>query len=131
MIRLPRPREKKQADRAIALINIVFLMLIFFLIAGTVAPPLERGVSLIATADADSAAPPDALFVTADGHLRARGEEVEAETFAAAFIGRDNAAVLKIAPDRDLPAEKLIDLVGRLRAAGVERISIVTEREGT
>ena len=132
MIRLPRPREKRQADRAIALINIVFLMLIFFLIAGTVAPPVDREVTLISTAEADNAAPPDALFVTADGHLRAHGNEVTVSAFLAELPRDDGHYLpLKIAPDRDLPAATLIDLVGELRAAGADDIRIVTERGGT
>ncbi|MEX0279340.1 MAG: ExbD/TolR family protein, partial [Ruegeria sp.] len=39
MIRYARPRHKR--DSTIPLINVVFLMLIFFLIAGTIATPLD------------------------------------------------------------------------------------------
>ena len=47
MIRPSPPRRGR--DSTIALINIVFLMLIFFLIAGTVAPPLDREIDLVDT----------------------------------------------------------------------------------
>ena len=126
MIRLPRPREARQRETTIALINIVFLMLIFFLIAGTVTPPLDREVTLISTVEADAAEPPDALFVTADGTLRARGAETTVERF---LTEREAAGgTVKLAADRDLAAIRLIEVVGELRAAGVETVSVVTER---
>ena len=36
---LPRPQRRKPAAAILPLINVVFLMLIFFMIAGTLAPP--------------------------------------------------------------------------------------------
>ena len=126
MIRLPRPREARQRETTIALINIVFLMLIFFLIAGTVTPPLDREVTLISTVEAEAAEAPDALFVTADGMLRARGAETTVERF---LTEREAAGgTVKLAADRDLAAIRLIEVVGELRAAGVETVSVVTER---
>ena len=126
MIRLPRPREARQRETTIALINIVFLMLIFFLIAGTVTPPLDREVTLISTVEAEAAEAPDALFVTADGLLRARGAETTVERF---LTERGVAGgTVKLAADRDLAAIRLIEVVGELRAAGVETVSVVTER---
>ena len=123
---IQKPSRRVKPEPTIALINIVFLMLIFFLIAGTVTPPLDREVTLISTVEADAAEPPDALFVTADGLLRARG----AETTVERFLTERGAAggTVKLAADRDLAAIRLIEVVGELRAAGVETVSVVTER---
>lgn len=133
MMRLPRTREARKAESTIALINIVFLMLIFFLIAGTLAPPMDGEVALIRTADAERAEPPDALFVTADGKLTARGAETDVGSFVAHLktlqpAGEDAVLSVKLAPDRTLPASKLIEIVGALRAVGVGKVSIITER---
>lgn len=132
-MRLPPPRPRARPESTITLINVVFLMLIFFLIAGTLTPPLDADVSLISTSLSDRAEPPDALFVTGDGVLRARGAETTAAAFVAALraAGGEDAPTVKLAADRTLPAEKLIDLVGELRAAGATHVVIVTERSGS
>jgi biopolymer transport protein ExbD len=40
----------------------------------------------------------------------------------------EDPVTVKIAADRDLPAERLIAIVGELRDAGAARIAVVTER---
>lgn len=130
MIRLPRPADARQRENTIALINIVFLMLIFFLVAGTLTPPLDADVRLITTERAIPADPPEALFITAQGTLRWRGRETGIDDAVAGQGAADDggAPALKVAADRKLPAEKLIDIVGELRAAGAGKIVIITER---
>lgn len=133
MMRLPRPRKARQRESTIALINVIFLMLIFLLLAGTLAPPMDSEVALIRTAEAESAEPPDALFITSDGRLRAHGIETNVGSFVTRLKMETRSEAgsplsAKVAADRDLPATRLVEIVGELRAAGVEKISIATER---
>ncbi|MCT7375289.1 ExbD/TolR family protein [Chelativorans salis] len=131
MMRLSRPLPARRRESTIALINVVFLMLIFFLVAGTLTPPLERDVDLISTASAERAEPPDALFVTREGELRAHGQATDAASYVDALKAEDAAAgapEVKLAADRGLPATRLIEIVGALRKAGAGKISIITER---
>jgi biopolymer transport protein ExbD len=129
-MRLPPPRARVRPESTITLINVVFLMLIFFLIAGSLTPPLDGDVSLISTSQSDRADPPAALFVTSEGAVRWRGVETTASDHVAAMRDAEVAdeIVVKLAADRALPAERLIDLVGELRAAGATRVLVVTER---
>ena len=53
--------RRKKGEPTIALINIVFLMLIFFLVAGTLAQPLDGDLELVATSDLEGREPPEAL----------------------------------------------------------------------
>jgi biopolymer transport protein ExbD len=126
-MRLAPPKPPRERESTIALINIVFLMLIFFLIAGSLAPPLDGEVSLIATNDADPADPPDALVALADGSLHYRGAATSPHGFMAARAD-DADPTVKLAADRELPAAKLIDLANALREAGAETVRVVTER---
>jgi biopolymer transport protein ExbD len=126
-LKLPRPKHRRPAENTIALINIVFLMLIFFLVAGTLSPPLDPTVSMIGTEDAARAEPPDALSVTAEGTLRYRGRETTLEAHLAAHPAEDGAP-FRLVVDRDLPATDLVGLTGDLRAAGIETVTVVTER---
>lgn len=123
-----RLRRKSAKEPTIALINIVFLMLVFFMVAGALAPPLDPALALVKTADLDTVSPPDALVVHPDGRLSYRGEDVaSAAAWLQAQAPGDDAAV-RVVPDRDLPASDLVSLARTLRQAGAARVVIVTER---
>lgn len=126
MIRLARPRRTREPT--IALINIVFLMLIFFLVAGTLARPLDRDLTLVRTADLDGRAPADALVVHSDGRLSWQGAPVASEAHFLADLPETMRETARLLPDRDLPAATLVSLGRSLRAAGAQRVVIVTER---
>ncbi len=119
----PRRREP-----TIALINIVFLMLIFFMAAATLAPPLSREVTLVRTQELEGRAPPDALVVHADGRLEYRGQPVTTPAAHLSALPEPARRKVRIVPDAELPAPELIRLGAALRAAGAERVTMVTER---
>mgnify|MGYP000387989704 CR=1 FL=1 len=123
-------RQKIQSERepTIALINIVFLMLVFFMIAGTLAPPLDREIRLVRTADLEGVAPPDTMVIHKDGRLSFRGEDVSDAAAYISALPEEARAVLRVVPDRDLPARDLVKIGNALRAAGAERVILVSER---
>ncbi|MBW8639301.1 biopolymer transporter ExbD [Hoeflea sp. WL0058] len=133
MLTLPRPAEKPPKENTIALINIVFLMLVFFLIAGSLAPPMED-IDLIERTDSRPVEPPRALFITAEAELVYEGKTITVENYVAGLKDTGAAADetgphARIAADSTLPAIQLIDVIDRLRAAGVGRITVITERK--
>jgi len=122
MIRPAPPRRKR--DSTIALVNIVFLMLIFFLIAGTVAPPLDPELELVDTSGLEGREPPDALVLLRDGTLSFRG----APTDPAAYMASRGTGPVRIVPDRDAPGARLIEVTGALRRLGAPSVFLVTVR---
>lgn len=122
MIRAPAPRRKR--DSTIPLINVVFLMLIFFLIAGTVAPPLNPDLELVDTSGLEGREPPDALVLLNDGTLSFRGAPTDPATY---MLGRETGPV-RIVPDRDASGPRLIEVTGALRRLGASSVILVTER---
>ena len=118
--------NRTRREPTIALINIVFLMLIFFMAAATLAPPLDGALKLVRTADLEGRAPPDALVVHADGRLAYRGAAVADAAAYMAQVGAEE--VVRIVPDAELPAPDLIRLGEALRRAGASRVVMVTER---
>lgn len=125
-MRKKAPRQK--SEPTITLINIVFLMLIFFLVAGTLAQPLDSELSLVRAADLTAQPPANALVIDPQGALSFRGAPMDgADAFMQALPETDRAAV-RIVPDRDLPAADLVRLGNQLRAAGAEQVILVTER---
>ncbi|MEM6711367.1 MAG: biopolymer transporter ExbD [Pseudomonadota bacterium] len=122
------PRSR-WSEPSLPLINIVFLMLIFFLIAGAIAPPLDQGLALVETRDLEGREPPDALVLRADGSLTFRQQDVTAERYLAQ-IAEEGMPIdeIRIVPDRAVPAVTLLELGAALQEAGGGRIFIVTER---
>ncbi len=124
-------RKRRQSTRrepTIALINIVFLMLVFFMVAGTLARPLDTDLRLVRTAELEGRAPPDTLVVHADGRLMYRGEAIASvEAFYDARPEAERERV-RVVPDAALPAVTLVNLARDLRAAGASSVVIVTQR---
>ena len=123
-------RQRKRAERepTIALINIVFLMLIFFLVAGTLAVPLDKDLRLVSTGNLDGSPPADALVLHADGRMTHRGAAITSVGEFVADMPEETRKHVRIVPDRELPAAVLVAQGRALRDAGAERVVIVTER---
>lgn len=124
------PYKRQKPEPTIALINIVFLMLVFFLVAAQVAPPLNRDIKLVATADLGAQAPPDALVVLPDGLMTYRGASITPAQYWTIKQEESPAdlKVIRLVPDRDLSAAKLIEIGNELSRLGAQKIFLVTER---
>jgi biopolymer transport protein ExbD len=121
-------KAKPQREPTIALINIVFLMLVFFMVAGTLAQPLDPSLTLVETRELEGQAPPNALVVYHDGRIAFEGiDQTDAATFVASLSEEDRETV-RLVPDRALPAAALVNLTRELRTAGAQRVMLVTER---
>jgi len=121
---IPSARIRRKGDPSIAMINVIFIMLIFFLIAGTVAPPLDTNLELVDTSSLEGREPPDALVLRADGSLRFRGDPTDAETFMSTYAD----GPVRIVPDRNASGTRLIEVSSRLRALGAGSVVLVTSR---
>lgn len=122
MIRPALPRRTR--DSTIALINIVFLMLIFFLISGTIAPSLDPDLELADTAGLEGREPPDALVLHEDGSLSFRGGPSDPAT----YMADHEDGPVRIVPDRDVLAPRLVEVAGELRRLGASSVVIVTRQ---
>ncbi len=112
--------RRLRAEPVIALINVVFLLLVFFLIAGTLAPP---PVPQLVAGDLQAAAvPSDALVLHADGRLTRGGVALSSDEAAA------GAEVVRLMPHRDAEARRLVEVALELREAGAARVLLVGER---
>lgn len=123
-----RQRTQSPKEPTIALINVVFLMLIFFLIAGTIGPQLDPDLTLVDTSDLDPASPPEGLVVFPDGTLSAQGRQVANVADFLATLPADQRDTVRLIPDQILPAKILLETAAALRGANVSQVLITTER---
>lgn len=125
-----RSSNRAKPEPTIALINIVFLMLIFFIVAAQIAPPLDGEVKLVSTESLENRQPPDALVVMPDGLMKYRGALVTPAHYVTIKqeSAPDDIREIRLVPDRELPAAKLIDIGRELRGLGAEKIMLVTEQ---
>ncbi|MEO9648930.1 MAG: biopolymer transporter ExbD [Roseobacter sp.] len=120
--------QNSKREPTIALINIVFLMLVFFMVSGTLAPPMNRNIELVNTANLEGRPPPNALVIDPEGGLSFRGKnQADVETYMAGLTVEERQE-LRLVPDRTLLAATLVDLGRTLRRAGAGKVIIVSER---
>lgn len=119
------PRRRRPSEAIVPMINVVFLLLIFFLMSAQIVPPAPLDVTLPESAAETRAAPADTLYLDAEGRLAfnaARGEAVLEALVARAMPG----AALQIRADARLEARILARLLPELAARGVVEVEIVT-----
>jgi biopolymer transport protein ExbD len=123
----PRARPARR-EPTIALINIVFLMLVFFMVAGTLARPLAPALTLVQADRMEGPPPAGAVILHRDGRLTLDGFAVSgAAQVMAARPPAQAAAPIRIVPDRDAAAAELVALARAFRQAGAQSVVIVTE----
>ena len=133
MIRLgrPAPRAKDHDDKLVPMINVIFLLLMFFLIAGNLKPLFgEEQVTPLSLSEALPAANRTEMSLARDGVLKWGGQRVAVAQLVARLRALPDGvpAALSLRADARVPASALLPVLDALRAAGVKRIAIVTLR---
>lgn len=131
MSRLRTPMKRREApESTIPLINVVFLLLVFFIVAGTLSAPRDRTIDFATSRAFDPAAlDPSLVYVDAGGSLRVGGAAVDVAGAVAAAAEGDRPS-LTVVPDRRLEAARFLAILAQLRAATDRPIAILTQRPG-
>lgn len=117
-----------QIEPTLPLINIVFLLLIFFMIAGSFQLPLMDSIETpTQTLEVEGVAfePQDWLYVTQAGDTVYRGQALPLSDLSLAV--KDGQSVLFA--DGELVGRDLSTILKALEASGAERVMLITERE--
>lgn len=121
--------RRRRREPAVALINVVFLLLVFFLIAGTLARPLPEGLELVQLHEGAAQAPHDAIAILPDGRMLRGGAPLGPEALPALVAELDQTgAPVRLMPDRDLPAVVLARIMRSLTEAGARDLRLVAGR---
>lgn len=121
------PSRRPRTESIVPMINVVFLLLIFFLMTSQIAPPEPFEVS---PPYAESETDPSAnavLFVDKTGRMSFQQVEGDAAiAMAASLIDAGN--VIQIRADSNLEAKKLAIILRDLGMAGLSRIELVVSQ---
>ncbi|MDF1727893.1 MAG: biopolymer transporter ExbD [Sulfitobacter sp.] len=120
------PRPKGHSEPALPMINVVFLLLIFFLMSAQIVAPPPFEVTPPEAQAGRALAEDLRLQVSATGAL-ALGEATDASVWSALAEVENRAdRKLLIRADAALPASQLAALMARLSALGFETIALAT-----
>lgn len=130
-MRFPRrARQRDDDQRILPLVNIVFLLLIFFMLAGRLAAPDPFAIE---PPKSDSEDPANAsgivVHVGAGERLALDGEPIEPAALQAQVAQRLEAAPgtsVRLMADGGIAATRVVAIMQRLRKAGVERLRLLT-----
>jgi len=123
---------RRQFETLIPLINVVFLLLIFFLLAGTMTPSDNVAVKLpVGAIDDPEREMPTTLLIEADGFVWLGERVIDpkiAEQPLKEYLADKGLERVAVKADAEAPAEALLFLMEALRKVGVQQVTIVTER---
>ncbi len=129
-MRFEPPRPKNDEERVLPLINVVFLLLIFFMLAGKLAATDPFQVEPPRSASEGPPSPHELrVLVGANGEFALDGEVMEAEQLrrmVAERLAVDAPPKLRLKADARAEATRVVEVMEWLREAGAERVQLLT-----
>ncbi len=129
---IPQQPARRRPDFSLATINIVFLLLLFFLVAGSLVQRNEQGVQIpLAEHLSLQHLPRPVLVLSQGGVLYLDGAQVAPDTLIEAVSKKlGKGEFLNILADRDLPAQQLLDLIDLLSANAIPARIVTVRQDG-
>ena len=133
-MRIQPPRTKHDEEHILPLINVVFLLLIFFMLAGRLTASDPFGIAPPASSS-DTPVQKQAIVVFAaeDGRVALDGEMINEAELKAAVAGRmlaTDVSELYLRADGRARATRVVAIMEKLREAGVEKLHLLTVPRG-
>ena len=130
-MRIRRPRPREEPENMLPMINVVFLLLIFFMLLANftiyipfpVAPP---------DAEKSEVVPHEVMIaVAADGRIALDGREIDLSAVTSELREKRRNGPIKavwINADKETDSDRVIDVMEQLHKAGVEAARLITKR---
>ena len=132
-MRINPPTEDHRIEvTVVPMVNVVFLLLIFFMLVGRVLPGDELDISVpLSESGETQTGEPIRIIVPADGHIVMEENEIDPTALSEAIVEmlqRDPEQRFQLKADAALEANQLIQIMELLRQAGVRELTLLTER---
>ena len=126
-----RPAKSRNDDeRVLPLINVVFLLLIFFMLTGRLSTPDQFETEPPASSSRTSVPQLRIEVIAAlDGRLAIEGKAVTEPEFIGAVrksLAEAGTSEVRFKADGQIPAARVIEILDNLGKAGVEKLYLVT-----
>lgn len=128
-LRRGKPHEEK--ENMLPLINVVFLLLIFFMLLANISTYVPFPVAPPAAESAEDGRPDIMVAVAADGRVALDGVEIESAALDANLRNRLTAAIrpsVWLYTDKKADSDRVLDVMEHLRKAGATELRLVTEQ---
>lgn len=129
-MRLPAAKRSPQReDNLVPLINIVFLLLIFFMLAGSLTTPELFEIEPLQSSSERVDEQQALVFLSDEGTLALENEILSAEQLATRLRARlqvQPELAVRIKADARVDSQRLIAVLDELRGTGLERVMLLT-----
>ncbi|MDX1683242.1 MAG: biopolymer transporter ExbD [Phycisphaeraceae bacterium] len=132
-------QDRMRDDRQVALvdiaplIDIVFILLIFFLVTTTFVRDTGLEVNRPEAAAAVNVEPESfRVSIAASGAIHTGGQEVDLGQLQRAirdFVTREQEHAVLVIPDKDVPAGRLVQVMDAAKLGGARDIAVATRRQ--
>lgn len=128
-MKLKRPQRNAHSETIIALIDVVFFLLVFFMLIGRMDATAPFDVlPPVATSGRDMPTGGATLSVSQNGELALNGQITSPDDLGAALgaeLARDSELRLRVNAHRDAELRHVLPLVGRAEAMGIRDVVLV------
>lgn len=129
---IPRKARRVAEPSMIPLINVIFLLLEFFMIAGTVAKPDIFPINLPSSSSGHAVEDgPVVLVLSRKGEIAVNDQSVAPDAFYAEIqkqLAGDPERVITVRADAGMQSHRLVDVLDSIKAAGGRNVALTTER---
>ena len=133
-MRLMRSKPERELVNITPLIDVVFILLVFFMLAGAIEPKDPFSIAPVAsTAEARGDVQDFVVLVDKDGRVALDDHELPREELAAAIrdaMGRKPGALIQLKPDAEADAVTVIEVMEAIRDAGARYLVLLTVGRG-
>lgn len=133
-MKIPPPTEEHRTELSVVpLVNVVFLLLVFFMLAGQISSPEPLDVQPPRSiSDQEATEEGVNVLLTRDGQVALEHvvvSESELTERVAAILAERPAVAFQVKADARVDAVRMIRIMEGLQAAGVEQLTLLTEQD--
>ena len=121
-------RKKQSDDNMLPVINMTFLLLLFFIVVGNFSETYMKDIAPPESSSQVMSQEAEELSLTADGKLWWRGETTTLSNWASQIQAEGQPVPVRVSlrADGQTPASVIIPLIDELRLLKVTRVALVT-----
>ena len=128
--RLPQRRfvkgNRKREENVIPMINVIFLLLLYFMVAGNLDPEFDINLP-VSTLNTRTESNTPTVNVERDGKIWFESRRIEIVELTAELVGRHDYKKLRIHADANVDALIISDIMNAAAQADIFRYALVTQ----